>query len=165
MYFHNAKYDFSVMKPYLRNITRICRKDGAFYSVNITYNGMNIEIRDSLKIITAGIKKMPKMFGLPKEYHKNEAIAYTYHTLERINNQLEDIEVYRGYLDPNLYTEFDRILEEGEVKCDYDPINRTFNPYKYYRNYGELDVKILKASIEKLSQELSDLFPDKEISY
>jgi hypothetical protein len=164
MYFHNMKYDFSVLKPYLENITSICRKDSAMYNVNVIYNSVNIEIRDSMKIINSSIKKMPSMFGLPAMYHKNEAIAYSYHNITRINQTCEDIECYKGYLDPNLYKEFDRIMEDNIVDCDYDEVNQTFNPYKYYKEYGMLDVLILKASMEKLNVELKNIFPNKELN-
>jgi len=163
IYFHNAKYDFSVLKPYIQKVYKICRKDGAFYSVNINVLGINIEIRDSFKIITAGIKKMPKMFKLPAKYHKNEAIAYSYHTVDRITKNIENVNVYKTFLDHKLHKEFDRILENKVVECEYCPIKKTFNPFKYYKEYGILDVLILKESMIRFNKELKSLFPEKNL--
>lgn len=157
LYFHNAKYDFSVMKPYLMNVSSICRKNGAFYACKFNYFGINIEIKDSLKIIPTALKNIPKMFNLPTQYHKNEAIAYEYHTLERINNQYETLSEYKKYLNPSLHESFHTILETGSIQCNYDKESQTFNPYKYYADYGRLDVMILKLGMDAVNKELKTL--------
>lgn len=163
VYFHNAKYDFAVMKPFLENISSICQKDGAFYSAKMKYFGTNIEIRDSYKIITQGIKKMPAMFKLDPYYHKNEAIAYAYHTVERINNTMCSLEEYKSFLNPELHETFEKILYNNEVECDYDHEKQTFNPFMYYKKYGELDVEILKQSMKIFNNQLKVLFPTKNL--
>lgn len=157
LYFHNAKYDFAILKPHLTNITGICRKNGAFYSCTFNYFGLTIIIKDSLKIIPRPLKDIPKMFNLDPKYHKNEAIAYEYHTLERIRNQYETLTEYKKYLNPELHESFHKILETGSIECMYDKEAQTFNPFDYYANYGTNDVMILKLGMDAVNKELKIL--------
>jgi hypothetical protein len=125
--------------------------------------GTYIEIRDSYKIITQGIKKMPAMFKLDPYYHKNEAIGYAYHTVERINNTMCSLEEYMSFLNPTLHETFQKILYYNEVECEYDHEKQTFNPFMYYKKYGELDVEILKESMKIFNKQLKVLFPTKDL--
>ena len=164
LYFHNAKYDFSLLKPHINNLYNILRKDGAFYKAKFSYYGYKFEIRDSYKLIPTALKNMPAMFNLPIEYHKNEAIAYSYHSEKNIRNKCEKIEVYKSLLDEKLHKTFDDILINNTVKCAYNKINNTFNPLMYYSEYGRLDVLILKESMMILNKEMLDLMPNNKIN-
>lgn len=164
LYFHNAKYDFSLLKPHINNLYDILRKDGAFYNAKFFYNGFKFEIRDSYKLIPTALKNMPAMFNLPIEYHKNEAIAYSYHNEKNIRNKCEKIDVYKQFLDEKLHKTFDDILNNNTVKCAYNKINNTFNPLMYYSEYGRLDVLILKESMMILNKEMFDLMPTSKIN-
>jgi hypothetical protein len=164
VYFHNLKYDWSLMKKELESIFGICRKDGMLYNIRLNWYGKNLQFRDSYKIIPEKLKNMPKMFNLPEKYHKNEAINYSYYNKDNINNMENiPIEDYLKTLDPSLHKTFHEIIESGTVYCNYDKKNKTFIPLLYYKDYAKLDTEILRLSMRRLNDEFKILSEGKSI--
>lgn len=75
VYYHNLKYDFALMKsePNL-NILGMTVKDGALYSVKLSYFGFKITLRDSYKLISYKLSEFATSFKL--DTMKQEYIIY-----------------------------------------------------------------------------------------
>lgn len=126
MYFHNAKYDYCNMSPYLHN-EEVMYKDNQFYQSKAKYYGVNIEIKDSRKLISSPLKNFKKMFKLEVQ---KEILPYDYYNLK---NPLE-----------NRFVKLGEILKYIE---DEDKQEFTDNCYKFEcLKYGNVD--IIKYSLK-----------------
>lgn len=97
VYFHNLKFDAEFLMHFLfskkgykwvntrevgnKEFTTLISHMGAFYSMKVGFEGKEIEILDSLKIIQLRVKDMPKAFGIEElkgdiDYHKERPIGY-----------------------------------------------------------------------------------------
>jgi len=152
VYFHNLKYDLHLLEPYI-NIKEKCIKDNQIYSLDIFYQGRNIELKDSYKLIPFALKTFQESFELPKEYCKKEASAYTYYTQEN-NNKRIHIDEYM-----NLLKEEDRPKFMDNMKDDpeYDSKTKTFNPLSYYKEYLRLDCLVLKKGLIKFNELIKEI--------
>ena len=131
VYFHNLKYDYSLMKPTLI-FTSIIEQDGNIYGFKAIYRGRTIEFRDSYKMINTKLADFPKIFGLPKI--KKGAAGYTYHTFRNIMNDEEiDVKDYLTHV-------------KDEHKNEFDGMKR-FSPTRMYIKYCLNDVKVLRAGL------------------
>ena len=143
-YFHNVKYDYTILEPYL-HILKKCAKDGQVYSVKVKYQGFNIELIDSFKIIPIALSKFNSNLNLSKDIFKKEAIAYEYYTKEN-HNKLINPSVYREFLSND-----DKMIFDNEVK-NYTIKDESgywlFNPTDYYMDYLKLDCLTLMAGME-----------------
>lgn len=147
VYFHNAKYDYHLLQPYL-NIQKICEKDGAIYNVVCKFKGRNVEIRDSFKMIPFALKKFGKEFDLPPNLRKKEAIAYGYYNNKNINKIIKT-KLYRKELSKKEQPIFKKLVKECP---SYNNINKTFNPLTYYKEYLRLDCLVLKHGLLKFEE-------------
>jgi hypothetical protein len=93
VYFHNLKFDWTVIKnnPHMR-LRSVLKKDGEYYMVKFTFYKKRFELRDSYKYIPKKLSEFPKMFCL-NNLHKHEYILYDLYTLE--NCSLDDYVTYR----------------------------------------------------------------------
>ena len=147
IYFHNLKYDYNVLEPFL-NIISICKKDNQLYSVKIHFKKTEIELRDSLKIASMPLAKFCSNFDLPKDMDKLEAINYTYYTNENSNNYS---------VSTNLYSEG---LPNKEKKIFWDTIGvgtLVFNPIEYYINYLKMDCLVLREGMKKFNDAINEI--------
>src|SRR5690606_36045199 len=144
-YFHNLKYDYHLLEPYLNIIDR-CERDNQIYNVELTYKNKKVELRDSFKLLPFPLSKFSKEFKLDG-FNKKEAIAYNYYTKER-NNQRIKIQEYEPYLSVK-----DRKIFNEVVKQDrsYSKEDDTFNPTEYYIEYLKLDCLVLKKGLRKFN--------------
>ena len=148
VYFHNLKYDYHILEKYL-SIKKRCEKDGQLYNVICKFGTVEIELRDSYKIIPFALKDFGKEFDLPKKIRKKEAIAYHYYTRENNNKRIKT-NFYKSLL-----CKEDRFIFESVVRgeyCEYDSYDKTFNPLEYYKEYLRLDCLVLKKGIEKFNE-------------
>lgn len=145
IYFHNLKYDFSIISNCL-TVATACETNGNLYSVKIHHRGKKIELRDSYKIITMGLGKFGKTFNIPS---KKDCIAYDYYTKEN-QDELVHPDIYWASLSK----------EDREI---FDPTgymkDGLFDPYKYYMDYLKQDVMVLKAGMEKFNEHLQKIDP------
>ena len=94
-----------------------------------------IEFRDSYKLFSKPLAELPKMFSMDKSLHKKEAIGYDYYTNETIHNNKVSIDEYKTHL---LIAEHKTLIENlknDSILFEYNEIEQTFNPYKYYKHY------------------------------
>lgn len=151
-YFHNLKYDYNLLEPYL-NIIDKTEKDGQLYSVNILHNKKTVELRDSFKLLNFGLGSFGKNLNLPAEYSKKEAVAYEYYTEEN-HNKLCKIDDYIKML-PN--EDVKTFNDNMKTEDSYDKKNKTFNPLEYYKDYLRLDCLCLKKGINKFNEIILNL--------
>ena len=152
VYFHNLKYDYNIIEPYI-NITGKCCKDNQIYSVSLTHRKCTIELRDSYKVIPQALKKFNEMFSLPKKFNKQEAIAYKYYNKHNHNKVIKTNE-YKKLLSNDDKVIFDKIIKE---EFSYDNKSKTFNPTDYYKKYLKLDCLVLKYGLVKFNELLSEI--------
>ena len=91
VYFHNLKYDFSLMKNFVK-VIKVCEKDNAIYSVQIIYKKVKILLKDSYKLFSESLVKFGSAFKL--DVCKEEGIGYDFYTLANINEQKHLISDY-----------------------------------------------------------------------
>lgn len=147
VYFHNLKYDYHLLEKYL-NITSVCDKDNQIYNVIINYKKIEIELRDSFKLIPFALGKFGKEFDLPMEYRKKEAIAYNYYTHANNDKRIE-INEYLKLLSVDDKKIFLKQIENDET---YDKLTKTFNPTSYYIDYLKLDCLVLKKGLQTFNK-------------
>ena len=157
-YFHNLKYDYHLMEQYTK-ITKRCVKDNQIYSVNISYKGKEVELRDSFKLLPFALSKFQKNFGLPAEFGKKEALAYEYYTKENNDKRIKTSEYEK------LLSKEDRLtfLKGLPNEPSYNEEDKTFNPLTYYKEYLRLDCLVLKKGLEKF-ESLIDEITDGQMS-
>ena len=118
VYYHNLKYDFSVLKNLY--IYDICIKDGNIYSVKVIFNNRIIELRDSYKMINVGLNKFNSMLGLDKDLDKKEAFGYSFYNYEHLNNPMVSIEDYKKCLKPSEFEQFIVNLNENKELFEFE---------------------------------------------
>lgn len=155
VYFHNLKYDFNIILPYLKycGLRSYCKSGGTLYSVKLKYKGYKIELRDSYKLIPFALSKFNKSFNLGDEYSKKEAIAYKFYTIE---NSTPDValclkEDYMKFLPKD---EIPIFLENYKNYTYYDRKTKTeyFCHVDYYIDYLRMDCLTLKYGLLKMRQ-------------
>ena len=140
IYFHNMKYDFSLMKSQIK-IINICEKDGAIYSVDLYYKGVIIVLKDSYKVFADKLSKFADAFKLSKELNKKEAINYDYYTEKTINEESASIKRYK------------RGIKKEEKELFMENIKpfiineKRFNHMEYYKYYLKFDVLVLQQGM------------------
>lgn len=155
-YFHNLKYDYHLLEPYI-NLRDRCEKDNQLYNIKIIYKNVEIELRDSYKIIPFALSKFQKEFNLPIQYHKKEAIAYNYYTTDN-NNKIISTSDYENLLS----NEEKKIFKEQINKePSYNIFEKSFNPLEYYKDYLVLDCLVLKKGIKKFNEMIMEITENK----
>jgi hypothetical protein len=157
IYFHNLKYDYSVLEKYLTTRS-CCKKDGILYSASISYKSFKYELRDTFKFLNVGLKKFTKIFDL-KHLKKQEAIAYRFYDYDNYNKNIHCVNEYKKYLKKEEKQIFDEILIKSKKDnlFDYDEKNQTFNAVKYYEYYLKFDCLVLKEGFTKFSLIIKDI--------
>ena len=157
-YYHNLKYDYHLLEPYL-NIKQRCEKDNQLFNIICKYKGKEVELRDSIKIIPFSLSKFGEEFNLPKEIRKKEAIAYVYYTKENDNKIITTSEYTK------LLSNDEKVIFNNQIKLEpsYNPKNSefdnepTFNPMSYYKEYLRLDCLVLKKGIQKFDTLIKEI--------
>lgn len=152
-YFHNLKYDYSLLSKYLNTI-KIIEKDGMMYNIQVIHKDCTVSFKDSFKLISTALKKFPEMFNLPEKYKKGEAIAYEYYTKDNYNKKIsiEDPE-YLKHLDNDKKKIFNKVVKESIF---YDDKTKTFCPHQFYKEYLTLDCLILKKGLEAFKEHIEN---------
>jgi len=154
IYFHNMKYDFSLMKSSDIYIISICQKDNAIYNVKLKYYDMEIELRDSYKLFSEKLEKFPKAFNLSPELCKQEAIGYDYYTIKTISEPHASIKVYSHYIKESQKELF---LENIKPFICHDD-NKKFDHMEYYRYYLKFDCLVLQQGMKTFNKIIQSTF-------
>lgn len=153
VYFHNMKYDFSLMKSKII-ITNICEKDNNFYSVDLYFKNVRITLRDSYKVFDKKLEQFGTAFNLPKEIRKKEAIGYDYYTEKTINEKLADLNKYKQYIKKSDLETF-----EENVKPYINSNNKLmFDHIEYYKHYLKYDCLVLQKGMIAYNKCMNETF-------
>ncbi len=158
VYFHNLKYDHNIFKQQVFHID-MCEKDGQIYSDTIMYKKKTIVFKDSLKMAPMKLDKFQESFQLDNEYKKKEAIGYSYYKTSNTYQHSEHNKVKLSDYVKHV-NKVDRITFYKNAKSelfDYDKINETFDPIKYYMYYLKYDCLILKKGMQKMANLVREL--------
>lgn len=157
-YFHNLKYDYNILEPYM-SIIKKCEKDNQIYSVVVLHKNVKIEFRDSYKLLPFSLSKFQSEFNLPENICKKEAIAYEYYTRENHNKRINIIQYC------NLLSKKDQLVFMKQIKNEpsYDETDNTFNPLEYYKEYLRLDCLVLKEGLLVKFRELIKQITDNKM--
>jgi hypothetical protein len=159
-YFHNLKYDYHLLEPYLQ-IKKRCIKDNQIYNVVCSYKKRKIEFRCSYKLIPFPLANFGEVFNLDKDIRKKEAIAYEYYTAEN-NNKIINISEYAKYLSVDDQHIFSKAVRECNT---FNNSNLSFNPTEYYKDYLRLDCLVLKKGVQKFNYLIQQITQDKMSVY
>ena len=159
VYFHNLKYDYTVLQPYLYLCDAPCEKDGQYYSIKILHKKRVIELRDSYKLAPMPLSQFRMSFDLPKNVDKKEAIAYTYHTIGNLKDEKVKMKKYIKSIKKEMPTGkikemvkvFKNTIKNNKFNMDYekDNENEYFNPTEYYKYYLKYDCLVLGLGLQK----------------
>ena len=153
IYFHNLKYDYSVIEKHLTNIFSICKKDGQLYQVKL-FGRCKIELLDSYKLLPFKLSEFNKNLGLDASLNKKEAINYKIFSKEN-NLTLIDPNDYRKGLPNKEKHTFDN---ESKSFINKDGL---FDITGYYSNYLKYDCLTLKAGMKKMNEIMLEITENK----
>ena len=153
VYFHNMKYDFSLMKSKII-VTNIIEKDNQFYSVDLIYRNKKITLRDSYKVFNNKLEKFGTAFNLDKDIRKKEAISYDYYNEKTIYESNAKISDYIKYLNKSDLETFNENVKPFMIP-DSDIY---FNHIEYYKHYLKYDCLVLQKGMIAYNDCMNDTF-------
>jgi len=158
LYFHNMKYDITVLSPYLDIIDNI-EKDGIYYQTTLIHEGKTFYVRDSLKLLPNSLSVNAKMMGIP--YNKIDGLNYQYYDIKNNYNKRINVEDY--YTLKQRKNKYDRAKYEffiEDVKKCESYKNGTFNPWIYYERYAKMDVEVLRKTLQVFNEKIKSITND-----
>ena len=151
VYFHNLKYDFSLMKEFIF-IRDICEKDNQIYSGKIIFRGITITLKDSYKMFSKSLAKFQPTFNLDKKYGKKEYINYDYYNIITINNKTANIVDYFNNFSTKDKEGFMTSIEAFKVS------ETEFKHIDFYKDYLINDVKLLQLGMQAMNTTMVETF-------
>jgi hypothetical protein len=147
VYFHNMKYDFSLMKSKVI-VTNIIEKDNQFYSVDLIYRNTKITLRDSYKVFNNKLEKFGTAFNLSKDIRKKEAIAYDYYNEQTIYQECALKSDYIKYLKKSELETFEENVKPFMIPAFTIPDSEIFFDHiEYYKHYLKYDCLVLQKGM------------------
>lgn len=152
---HNSSYDIRFLYKYLYNIEEIT-KGTKVISCKCKFNNLNIQIKDSLLLISMPLKKFPKTFKIMNT--EKEVISYKmYNETNCLNERFINIDDAIKYIEKE-YKDVKQFLENIE-KWNLKVLNK-YDCIEYSKKYCEIDCYILKEGyniFKKWMQELCNI--------
>ena len=159
VYFHNLKYDFSVMASDLTKILSVVKREGLLYTVTLLHRGCKVVLRDSYKLIVAPLSSFQKMFNLPQG--KRECIPYTY--FREVNFNLVPIADILPHLKPpfkasdETHAFLEILSQEREEGCHNFMCTEThLDAMSYYLYYHKQDCLTLMQGLQNFQAQLCE---------
>jgi hypothetical protein len=188
MYYHNLRYDWFLIRD-CENITHTSStiKAGSYYKVNIKFNDLKIELRDSAKLIAEPLKRFSGMFGLgnsKKEYimyklyrdsnaFRNSIILkplYDYNSIKTVyDSNCKEIAKPEEYALVSYYqyediaihkTIIENIFKDGSefIKSIDTPLgNYRYYHIDHYRWYLDYDCIVLRDGLTEFRKQMKDI--------
>lgn len=156
IYFHNVKYDFSVMLKELikfnAHIISVVKRGSQIYSISIKVNNLEIELRDSYKLLPKSLADISRDFKLSKSKAKGVSFKFPYVK----TGLMCDISEYEDYLDEEDKLEFRKNISDPEIRKQITIRGNRFSPGSYLLFYLTYDVLVLEEALLKLRAEMLD---------
>ena len=158
IYFHNLKYDFTFLMPYLRDLKEIT-KGGKLYSVKACYKAggkkVYIDFWDSLPIFNSSLKNAVNLYLTKKEREdlnlRKEVMPYKFYTYKMFSEHEAGWAPYEeaknDFKGPEEYEEFLANLKKNPEMCK----ENEFNYKEYAIFYCMQDVRCLAMIVNKFS--------------
>lgn len=156
---HNCGYDYRFMFKYLFDIQQITKGRGllnssAKFKSFKTGNVLDIEFKDSFKLISMPLKKFDKVFKLTIE---KDILPYGLYNKENCEKQwVELYEAKRHLKDDNDFNHLVSICEKMKIVEKRDG-KRFFDCMKYSEYYCMLDCEVLKSGYNKFREWIFEL--------
>jgi hypothetical protein len=155
---HNCGYDYRFMFKYLFDIQQITKGKGllnskAKFKSFKTGNVLDIEFKDSCKLITMPLKKFNKVFKLTIE---KEVMPYGLYNKENCEKEWVELCEARKYLDDNDFKHLVSICEKMKIIERIDG-KRFFNCMDYSGYYCMLDCEVLQSGYNKFREWIFEL--------
>ena len=147
---HNANYDCRFLLKHLVNERplvkgmRILSCNAIYYRYGRSDNAINIQIKDSLKIINMPLSKFGKSFSLDCE---KDIMPYQIYTPDNIEKVYASISKAITYLKPGDIEQFMLNIEKWGCRGDGSQCN-DYNILEYSSRYCELDCHVLRLGYE-----------------
>ena len=147
---HNANYDCRFLLKYLSNETplvkgsRILSCNAVYYRYGNLQKKIEIQIKDSVKIINMPLKKFGKSFNLDVE---KEIMPYQLYTQSNIDKVYVPILNATEYLDKNEMIHFTNNIEKWNCRGTGNKF-KEFNILTYSSRYCEMDCNVLRLGYE-----------------
>ena len=151
--FHNAKFDFNFMVPYLSKCSETIN-DGNFISFKGMFGKYKIVIKCSYKLITEPLRKFPKMFNLPNT--QKEVIDHTFYNRENVVKQYHSLE---DFLKPFNKSDKETVINNIN-KWNCMTSNNEVDIIEYSKRYCDIDVEILAKGYLIFREWLLDYFDE-----
>lgn len=156
VYFHNLKYDLSLMKQYI-NLTYICEKDNNIYMCKVIYKNKHIEFRDSYKVFNKKLSEFSETFKLSEDIIKKDAINYDYYTEETIKEKFAYITEYKKGIKKEEKLTFLLNVKPFIIK-DKDDTKKKFDHLSYYMWYLKYDCLVLRDGMMAYNECMKETF-------
>lgn len=145
IFFHNLRYDRSVLQEHLR-IYDILESDGHLYYMKVHYFGLQIVFRDSLKHLDMSLATMCKSLDLPQDLRKKECgINYDYFSKQNHGTRCTVDDYIQSSNGKLSRTDMKEALQDGVG--DWDPFTDSFSPWELYKYYLYFDVACLSTGL------------------
>ena len=133
---HNASYDYRFIIQYLIGIEELSRGT-KLISCSATFNGLKIQIKDSLHLISAPLAKFPDMFKIEKTV--KEIMPYDLYSEENVKKRFVPISEALLYIKLEEQEQFFKNLDRWGCKKGED----LFDIIEYSSRYCAIDCEIL----------------------
>jgi len=147
IYYHNLKYDWSVIASTLPFRYSMIKTGGSVYGITFTYQGCIFSFVDFYKMVAKPLSAMPTVFGLDG-LSKKEYINYKLY-------QYNNIYVPHVPLDESGLTE--EALNNREVKHFINVDENKYYHVNHITYYLRYDCMILKESIRALRKSMMEM--------
>lgn len=146
IYFHNLKYDWQFIQPYLRISSSIIQNSN-IYQMKCYYKKKEITFRCSWHMINSKLVDFPKMFGLNI---KKEIFPYNFYTDKTTLTQESLLEDVLKFIKEKDKEEFIKIATEVDcIEKDEDDGKIYFYHMDYAKYYCSQDVNVLAEGFIK----------------
>jgi hypothetical protein len=154
---HNVSYDISFILEHLQGGSmKAIKKGSRFISASVVYKTVDLNFKDSYKIIPSALREFSNMFNLPYE---KEVMPYDVFTHEFIAGDfLIHPDVIAATYSPGMVEEMRPNIEKHGCICEQD--GERWDMLKYSQFYCERDVELLNAgwnAFRKMTLEFFDL--------
>ena len=134
---HNASYDYRFIIQYLIGIEELSRGT-KLISCSATFNGLKIQIKDSLHLISAPLAKFPDMFNIEKTV--KEILPYDLYSEENVKKRFVPIKEALLFIKLEDQEQFFKNLDRWGCRKGDD----LYDIIEYSNRYCAIDCEILR---------------------
>ena len=146
---HNASYDYRFLLQHLHSLQEIS-KGNRLISASGKFKKWNIQIKDSLHLISKPLRDFSDMFNLE---NPKEVMFYNFYSLETIQKRLHNPSDVLPFVEERQQTQFMTNLEKWNLLNE----DGTFDIIAYSAKYCQIDCQILREGYTIFRKWMNDL--------